>query len=111
MIKTAIRVNINEADAELVTELPGPLLRIRMRLANEFAVRASFVTGNVLNAGGIALSRSEWFDSGEMYKGPGPLYFAAEEPGAAFQLELWTSSTTAITVAEFGFGFDLGYSS
>ena len=111
MIKTALRVNINEGETELSAELPGPLFRMRLQMVNNFAARASFRPDVVLNDSGIVIPQNEWFDTGWMNKGPGPLYFMSEEPGAAFRLQVWTGTSAAQLTAAFGYDFDLGSTS
>ena len=112
MIRTNLHVTTNAGGTQHALELPGPLRRMRLRRSNNLSSRWSWVDGAVTNStpdgGSIVIPSGDWFDTGWLEQPARPLYFASEQPGAAFRLQVWTAEILETDFA-FSYGFQIAF--
>jgi len=98
MHREIVRGVIAEANTQYAYTLPVDVRRIVLRRtgANQLPIRLSFVDGEIVAGGGIVIGAE--YDTGQTIFTSRTAYIGAEQPGGAWEMEVWMTAASAVSM-------------
>ena len=109
--RSTVRATAATAGTQYSVSLPSLVLRLRVRGLNNIPVFVSLVDGDVANGGGFGIGAGSTWDSGVIRYDGQIIYFAATQPDAQLEIEVFTEAGITSDESPFDYGFDLGFES
>lgn len=107
--RSTVRATAATAGTQYSVTLPSLVLRLRARGLNNVPISVSLVDGQVATGGGFQVGAGNTWDSGQIRYDGEVIYYAAQQPDAAVEIEIFTEAGVTADDSPYDYGFDLGY--